>query len=136
VQDKYDLQPVQAVDKFVHLCRSAIGLPEAQSFASKGNHVYRVRLSQLPGNIENQRGQCGFFYEHAAESYSCLAEIVGDRYQTLTSFGFDTEKIVDFIRDNGLTGIDRVVSVGKALDISVIWDGYDVVGTLSRIVQR
>jgi len=135
VQDQYDLQPVQAVDKFLHLCRTAIDFPEAKSFASKGNHVYRVRLSQLPENIENQRGQCGFFYEHAAETYSCLAEIVGDRYQTLTCFGFDAEKIVDFIRENRLTGIDRVVPVGKALDIGIIWDGYDVVGTLSRIVQ-
>jgi hypothetical protein len=135
VQDKYDLQPVQAVDKFVNLCRTAIGLPEAKGFASEGNQVYRVRLSQLPENIENQRGQCGFFYEHAAESYSSLAEIVGDRYQTLTSFGIDAEKIVDFIRDNRLSGIDRVVPVGKALEIGVIWDGYDVVGSLTRIVR-
>jgi hypothetical protein len=35
---------------------------------------------------------------------------------------------------NGLTGIDRVVSVGKALDIGVIWDGYDLIRTMSRIV--
>jgi len=135
VRDKYELQPVQAIDKFVHLCRTAIDLSGASSFISNSNHLYRIRLSQLPENIENQKGQCGFFYEYAAESYSRLAEIVGDRYQTLTCFGFDAEKIVDFIRDNGLTGIDRVVPVGKALDIGVIWDGYDVVGTLSRIVR-
>jgi hypothetical protein len=28
-----------------------------------------------------------------------------------------------------------VVPVGKALEIGVIWDGYDVVGTLTRIVR-
>ena len=133
---KYQLQPVQAVDKFVYLCRAAIGLPEAESFVSNENILYRIKLSDLPQNIEKERGQCGFFYEYHAENYDCLAKIVGERYQTLTYFGIDSEKIVDFIRESGLNGIDRVVPVGKALEIGVIWDGFDVVSTLTRIVHN
>ena len=29
----------------------------------------------------------------------------------------------------------RIVNIGDALDIGVIWDGYDIVKTLSRIVS-
>jgi hypothetical protein len=36
---------------------------------------------------------------------------------------------------NGLSGIDRIVPVGKALDMGVIWDGYDLIRTMSRIVN-
>lgn len=34
-----------------------------------------------------------------------------------------------------IRGIDRIVPVGKAMDIDVIWDGHDLVGELSRIVN-
>lgn len=132
---KYNLQPVQAVDKFVNLCQTAINLPNVISFTSKENMVYRVKLDHLPDNIEEFRGQFGFFYEYIADDYSCLRSIVGERYQTLAIFGIDSETIVDFIRENGLVGLDRVVSVGQALDIGVIWDGYDVIGNLSRIIH-
>jgi len=47
----------------------------------------------------------------------------------------DREALRDFVVSNRLSGIDRVVPVGSALDISVIWDGYDIVRTLSRIID-
>ena len=34
-----------------------------------------------------------------------------------------------------LRGIDRIVPVGKAMDIGVFWDGHDLVRELSRIVK-
>ena len=32
----------------------------------------------------------------------------------------------NFIIENSLQGIDRVVPIGKALDMDVFWDGIDV----------
>jgi hypothetical protein len=46
----------------------------------------------------------------------------------------DADHLVDRIIAAGLPGIDRVVPVGKALDIGVIWDGYDLIRSMSRIV--
>ena len=40
-----------------------------------------------------------------------------------------------FLLKNNLSGIDRVVPLGKDLDISAIWDGYDVIESLSRIIN-
>jgi len=34
-----------------------------------------------------------------------------------------------------LSGIDRIVPVGKALDMDVTWDGYDIVRSLSRVID-
>jgi hypothetical protein len=34
-----------------------------------------------------------------------------------------------------LKGIDRVVPVGQAFDISINWDGVNFVETLSRIIE-
>ena len=33
-----------------------------------------------------------------------------------------------------LRGIDRVVPVGRALDMDIVWDGYDLIGSLSRLI--
>ncbi len=136
LQQKYVVTPIQALDKFVLLCQTAITLPDASAFTQHINFIYRVRLDALPPDIDDHRGQHGFFYEFITEDLNCLTNIVDERYQTLTCYGVDLEAVIEFIVNEGLTGIDRVVHVGKALDIGVYWDGYDLIGTLSRIVHN
>lgn len=132
---KYHIAPIHAVDKFAHLCRTADLLPEIQDSARHGNFLYRVRLQDLPADIEHHRGNAGFFYEYTTQDLDCLKRIVGSRYQTLTCFGLDRNDLAQRIINMGLYGIDRIVPIGQALDIGVIWDGYDLIGTLSRIIH-
>lgn len=133
--DKYELQAVNAVDKYVLLCRNAAALEGMLNFERHGNFLYRVDLETLPENIDSLRGNCGYFFEYDSPSLEDIAHIVNAKYQTLTYFGVPSATLVDFVVSNGLSGIDRIVPVGTALDIGVIWDGYDVVRSLSRIVD-
>ena len=61
--------------------------------------------------------------------------MVNEKYQTLVYYGLSPIQLSEFVVNNQLRGIDRIVPVGQALDIDVIWDGYDLVRTLSRIVD-
>ena len=54
--------------------------------------------------------------------------------QTVTYFGLNKKQIKSFLLKNNLFGIDRVVPIGKGLDINPIWDGYNVIESLSRII--
>ncbi|MFM7169202.1 MAG: acyl-CoA reductase [Planctomycetaceae bacterium] len=135
VRANYNLQPVQAMDKFVDLCRTAIELPQARHFSRSGNFIYRVALQDVPTEIECWRGRNGFFYEYPCPDLSLLTRIVGERYQTITCFGVAASEIGSLICASGLKGVDRIVPVGRALDIGVYWDGFDVIGSLSRIVK-
>lgn len=135
LRTKGSIPPVHAVDQYVHLCRTAISLPASGAVTRHENRIYRVRLQELPPDIEEYRGQHGFFFEHVIDSLNVLKAIVNARYQTLTCYGVDRVEIARFIAEEGLTGIDRVVPVGKALDMGVIWDGYDLIGTLSRVIS-
>ena len=63
-----------------------------------------------------------------------LKGVVNEKYQTLTYFGFSAKELADIVSKNHWLGIDRIVPVGKALDIGVIWDGYDLIGQMSRII--
>jgi hypothetical protein len=132
---KYELQPVNAVDKYVSLCKNAIELDAIANFTKHGNYLYRLELDSLPANMDAFRGQYGFFYEYHAQNMNNIAHLINTKYQTLTYFGLEKAQLLDFVLKNHLSGIDRIVPVGSALDIGVIWDGYDLVRSLSRIID-
>lgn len=132
---KYDLQPVNAVDKYMLLCENGIELNNITSSKKHGNYLYRIELDSLPDNMDAFRGKYGYFYEYNAQNMNSIAHIINTKYQTLTYFGLDKAQLLDFVVTNRLSGIDRIVPIGSALDIGVIWDGYDIVGSLSRIID-
>lgn len=125
---------IHAVDKYTHLCRTAIQLEGARATLTSDNRVFRVALDELPENIAEHRGRYGFFFETIDNDLTQLRRIVNARYQTLTCFGVDPHGLAQMVVTSGLAGIDRVVPVGKALDIGVVWDGYDLIRAMSRIV--
>lgn len=125
---------MQALDKYTHLCRVAILLDSCMSVTRHQNLIYRVRLKELSSGIEQYKGQYGFFFEAVIKGVESLKTIVGERYQTVTCFGVDPEEVISLVVERGWTGIDRVVPVGKALDLGVVWDGYHLIESLSRVV--
>lgn len=135
VESNYSICPVSVVDKYTQWCLDAISLHDLAACRKSTNYLYRLSLDELPDNTHTLRGTCGYFYEYDTDDINSLAHIVNTRYQTMTYFGIDKPTLVAFVVDNRLKGIDRIVPIGAALDISVIWDGYDVVERLSRIVE-
>ena len=135
IEKKYRMTHAGAADKYVQLCNDAIKLDNLDAVKAYGSNLYCITIKELPSNIDKYRGSCGYFYEYTTEDLRGLSHIVNNSFQTLTYFGADREYLLDFVLDNGLSGIDRIVPVGQALDIGVIWDGYDIVKSLSRIVD-
>lgn len=132
---KYQLQAASCVDKYTKLCMEAITLPEAKQSVNMENLIYRLELNALPEDITKLRGSCGYFYEYDLQCYEELIPAVTEKVQTVTCYGIDPAEIQEFVINHQLRGIDRIVPVGKSLDIDVIWDGYDIVGMLSRLVE-
>ena len=60
---------------------------------------------------------------------------MSEKYQTITYFGIDAEELRSKIVANRLRGIDRIVPIGKAMDIGPMWDGYDIIRMLSRKIN-
>lgn len=135
VTRRYALEPVQAVDKLTLLLESVLGAAGTPRVRCFGNLVYTVELPSLPADLDGVRGRFGLFHEHVATSLLPLAPAVTTRFQTLTYHGLDKAMLGDFVVENGLAGIDRIVPVGRALDIDLVWDGHDIIGALSRIVD-
>ena len=53
----------------------------------------------------------------------------------MTYFGFTIVELKKFISNARPLGIDRVVPVGRGLEFDRIWDGYDLIRSLSKIID-
>jgi hypothetical protein len=132
---RYRLEPAHATEKYTLLCEYLASSDDIRRVRMcGGNLIYRAELGGL-GGVEGYRGRFGIFFEYSAVSIEELAGCVSNKWQTLTYYGLDAEEIASFVTGGGLAGIDRIVPVGAALDIGVIWDGCDIISALSRIVS-
>lgn len=157
VISKYELQDSVAVDKFTQLCVDAINLnntnntdkancvdskvwtsnttPSIKFEKGEDNLIYRIALKDnLEGveQLESLSFKAGYFYEANLSSLEPLLKLTNTKFQTLCVYGIDKEQVIDYLIENGCTGIDRVVNIGRALDIDVNWDGFDLIRTSSR----
>ena len=133
---KYFLQAAVSVDKYTKSCEDAVdNYDNILRISHEDNLLYRVELKGLVAGLEKYRGKGGYFYEYSMKDLGDIIPVITSKFQTVTYFGVDPEKIRKVVVENRLTGIDRIAPVGKAMDIGVIWDGYDLVRMLSRLVN-
>lgn len=135
VNSRYELLPVKVTGKYADFCASAARFTEIGELCSEDNYIYRASLNKIPLQLENLRGKCGLFYEYDISDFNEIVPYINERYQTLTYFGADALKLAKTIKEQHSRGIDRIIPVGKALDMDIVWDGYDIVSELSRIID-
>ena len=99
------------------------------------NLIYRIKLNKVEKNNHRNRGKWGLFFEYEINNLNKVKNIINEKYQTLTYFGVEKNLLVNFVMENKLTGIDRIVPVGQSLDIGLLWDGHDILSTLSRGIE-
>ena len=132
---KYDLTEIKAIDKYSKVLDESITNDKLANLVNMNNMLAYVGIKDISHDLHDYRGIFGLFYTFEIEDLNELSGIINNKYQTLTYYGMDKEKLSDFIIKNGITGIDRIVPVGRALDMNVVWDGYDVINYLSRVIE-
>lgn len=132
IKDKYLIEPVSTVEKLLTECRCAIYMKDINIENSEDNLISRINLKHLIKEISDFRCPCGSFLEYNDVNIEKLSKIITNKYQTISYYGIEANEIREWVFGNGLTGVDRIVPIGKALDFSLIWDGYDLIRILSR----
>lgn len=77
----------------------------------------------------------GAFAELVFPSLPKDPEVLRTNEQTLTYFGVEKEDIFRWLEELQLSNVERIVPVGKALDIGLNWDGKDTLAILSRRIE-
>ena len=134
VSEKYNFQSIQSVDKYALLCKVSCIIDDLKYVKMNNNLITRILVDKIDENIINCFGNSGFFFEYDACCIDDIAPLFNNnKCQTVTYIG-DKKMIQQYIT-NGYRGVDRIVPFGSSMDFDLIWDGYDLVSSLSRIIS-
>ena len=95
------------------------------------NDVQRVWLDQPALHAQHHCG-AGLFFESALPHLDALRPLLDRTVQTVSYAGFSTLELRAFVEAEPLSGIDRIVPFGRALDFGRVWDGFDLFRIFTR----
>ena len=135
VKKKFLFDNIHVVDKYTNLVNNIIIHKNFKSIKRYKNYVYVLEPNKKISQIENIRGSNGTFFQKNIRGINNLKKYITKKCQTVSYFGFEKNELKKFILNSNLLGADRFVPIGKALDIDIVWDGYEVVKSLSRTIS-
>lgn len=131
--NKYTLQAVQAVNKLTSSYLLAANQPGMKIRNQEDNLIMRVQVPVITAQLMEHKDNSGFFMEYYCDDILDLLPLCDNKAcQTIGILG-DKGMILPLL-ESGIKGVDRVVSIGKTMDFDLIWDGYDLISRLSRII--
>ena len=136
MEKKYDLDLGNVYLKFSNEVLNLTKIDNFNFSNKDKNFITRIKVSKLQENIHEIRGKFGTFIEYDSQNFNFLKKIVNRKFQTLSYEGIDSKKIVNFLKRKNINGVDRIVKIGNALQMSLIWDGFDIPRALSRIIEN
>lgn len=131
---EYDMSPILAIDKWNNFCELA-ATHEGVTLQSKENVLMRVSVDCLTDELMNYKMGGGYFFEYSTNNLADIVPVLSKPCQTISYLGVKPEDIYDVVKENGVRGVDRIVPMGHTMDLSFIWDGYDMIDTMSRYVD-
>ncbi len=131
VKEKYTFTPVQSVGKLSAFYRLSSNL-KVEKVSADDEFITRIKTEKLYDNIMDYKYNSGFFIEYDANNLEEILPICDNKCQTITYFGLDKDTIMNFYKSLRPFGVDRFVPMGKSMDFTLVWDGYDLIYSLSR----
>ena len=135
VEKNFLFDNIHVVDKYTNLMENIITQKSFNNIKMYKNNLYVMEPGKQINHIENIRGVNGTFFQKNIRKIADLKKFITKKCQTVSYFGFTKKQLELFILNSNLLGVDRLVPIGKALGIDIIWDGYEVLKSLSRSVS-
>lgn len=133
VKKDYDMKPIQAVDKYTSMCM--IGMSEIETkYIADDNYVNRIEVKELTKDVIDYKNGGGYFFEYVAKSLDEIVPVLTKQCQTISVFGVDKQEVKNIVFNNGVRGVDRIVSLGQTMGLEFVWDGYKMIEAMSRVV--
>jgi Acyl-CoA reductase (LuxC) len=123
----YELDPVARIDRSLDVMACADAVQDAVQLTHEHNNIWRLTDDRL----RSLNLRFGMFLETDVTEYSEISRFLRGNEQTLTIFGVDQEDVFAALKTDR-TGVDRIVSVGNALDMGLHWDGRNMLSLFSK----
>ncbi len=132
ISKDYDLTPWKSSKKYEQICYEVMEFSEISKVKRYGNEVYVIELGKYPEDPEKYKGKFGCFYEYEIQKTEDICRCLNRKVQTIIYEGIDVQRLLKEMMKVGVKGADRIVLAGGALELDEIWDGKDVIRSLSR----
>ncbi len=129
----YPLEEDKVCKKFSLLAASVMkheGITKVQHY---DNRLYVAEMETLPQQIEELEGRYGFFYEYTTSDLKQIGNAVGEKLQTITIAEMSEEALQPLLQHENAENLARVVAVGQALQMDMVWDKKNLIEELSKV---
>lgn len=126
---EYNLNIVPLIDKYLDILDSVEKRGSKIQINKQSNNIWTTNK-----NEDVVVGRYGRFVECSYKNLELALKNINDDEQTLTYLGFNPLEIKKKLFSLKAK-VDRIVPMGRALEIDFIWDGIDILSRLSRVVD-
>jgi hypothetical protein len=133
VQKKYEIAPVNIIEKFTDLCLLSKKHKFKVEYAN--NLLYRISLEANEIKNVDFTNKLGSLFEITSKAIQNLDLFDLPKLQTVAYFGFSKSELTSIFESLNPKGVDRIVPIGSALNMNAFWDGYDIIFELTRFIN-
>lgn len=127
LDSEYKLDPVARVDRALDVLAFVDAMEDSVQLIQEHSDIWRISDDRL----RSLTLRFGMFLEVDITEFSQITPYLRKNEQTLTVFGVDQKAV--FIELNaGRPGVDRIVTIGNALNMGLHWDGRNMLSLLTR----
>ncbi len=95
----------------------------------------RIHFQRLTDDMKGQHDGLGLFLEVHFKNLQLALSSFTPKDQTLTYYGFSKAELILATHNLSSSALDRVIPIGEALSFSAIWDGFNLLKSLTRIIE-
>lgn len=127
----YDLPSIAGSEKLLKFCVLAAENRNI-SYCTDNAKLVRVEVDRISENLLDYKSGMGYFFEYRAKGLEEILPLLRKSCQTVSYFGVNSHEIKELIHEYGVRGVDRIVPIGHTQELSLEWDGFDMIEILSR----
>lgn len=135
VEKEFELQPILSVDKLTTFYAQSISFGDIEKAPQGSNEIWRVKNGSVHRDVDLFKCSSGYFNEVIVSSLDELLPVINRKFQTIGYLGFTSVELENWVKKCKPLGVDRIVPIGRTMDFSLNWDGFDLVSALSRKIQ-
>ena len=130
-----EIEPIHSMNRLVELCQTLVATNVVTDVHGIQSASARVSISDVTRWQEIASLRFGTFTEATVRNPRDIERLLDQKVQTLGVMGFGSDVLSRIAESAARGGVDRVVPVGAALNFDLVWDGYDLIRTLTRAVS-
>ena len=132
VKSKYRLSFGLSSKRFEYLNDLLMNYTNISLQEDKKKIFFRIKINSND-NLENFKGFAGIFFEKKINSLKDFNKFLNKKMQTLSFYGLNQNDLIKINKEVSKNkSVDRIVELGRTLEIDFIWDGKNIFKSLTK----